>query len=164
MVKYVTKDIATLEFQSKTLKDLRAEIISDGTGISVDVASGMKTATEIVENRIPLNSRLNTIITADVQPTFKWILDRVNEIWWGALKFEGYINYQKFYTGLASNSIMNELKQAKENELHSDTRKQLEIDYINAKYADNIKVRDDLIVKILKEEEDGEQNRYLSKL
>jgi len=164
MVKYVTKDIATLEFQSKTLKDLRAEIISDGTGISVDVASGMKTATEIVENRIPLNSKLNTIITADVQPTFKWILDRVNEIWWGALKFEGSINYQKFYTGLASNSIMNELKQAKENELHPATKRQLEIDYINAKYADNIKVRDNLIIEILKEEKNGEQNRDLSQL
>ena len=164
MVKYVTKDIATLEFQSKTLKDLRAEIISDGTGISLDVAAGMKTATEIVENRIPLNSKLNTIITADVQPTFKWILDRVNEIWYGSLKFEASANYQKFYTGLASNSIMNELKQAKENELHSATKRQLEIDYINAKYADNIKVRDNLIIEILKEEKNGEQNRDLSKL
>jgi len=132
IVKYVEKDIKTLEFQRENLKQLEQEIEFHATGLKNIAVNSLKTATEVQENQIPLNTRINKIINY-IESVEVWALTVLGKLFTN--KFGSVIvKYQRFYTGRTEEDILTEIKRGKEIGLNMSFLRSLYLDWIRAYY------------------------------
>ncbi len=132
IVKYVEKDIKTLEFQRENLKQLEQEIEYHATGLKNIAINSLKTATEVNENQIPLNTRINKIITY-IENVEVWALTVLGKLFTD--KFKAVIvKYQRFHTGRMEEDILAELKRGKEIGLPLILLRSLYLDWLKAYY------------------------------
>ncbi len=142
-VKYVQKDINTLKFQKENLNQLEAEILYHATGLKNLAVNSMKTATEVSENQIPLNSKVNEIIDV-IKGLEVWLIDTMGKLFTD--KYESVtITYQYFYVGRTEEDILNEIKRGKESGLPFVFLNSLYIDWVKAYYRNDLQRQEDLL-------------------
>ena len=143
IVKYVEKDIKTLDFQQKTLKQLEEEITFHATGLKNVAVSSMKTATEVQENQIPLNSRINDLIKI-IQEIETWMLTVMGKLFTDKFK-SVIVKYQLFYVGRTEEDILKSIKEGKDLGLNLSFLRSQFIDWIHAYYRNEpVKLQEQL--------------------
>jgi len=143
-VKYTSIDVNILNFQKETLTATEEKIIYFSTGLKNQTINTLKTATEVEENKIPLNVKNNEII--DYVENFEmWLLSIMAQIF--SSKYKSVkVEYQKFYTGRIASDILVQMQTAKTLGLPQNYFNELYKDWIRAYYYKD-KEKQELLIK-----------------
>ncbi len=134
---YAKTDINILKFQEDNLKNIEKKIIYFSTGLDNQAINTLKTATEIIENKIPLNKK-NNEISKQFAEFEVWILSVMAEIY--SPKFlDCTIEYEQLYTGKVAHDILTMIESAKINNLPTAFIQNLYEDLVKAYYNDKEK-------------------------
>lgn len=131
-IQYAKNDIASLNFMVDNIKELEETIIYFSTGLKNTTINTLKTATEVIENKIPLNKR-NNDIAEKVAEFEDWLLSVMAQIF--STKFKTVkVEYEKFYVGKIANDISLQIQDAIKNNMPEEFINELKQDLMKAYY------------------------------